>query len=253
MGEITQDGFSFDSDWIDARVAKFTDRNAPSAWRRMKLEREIAAHDSAMHVLLKDWPHDLQAQAHAKASPRSSVCSLSSTFNITLPSNTMANSSEMDGLACFPVIPPGLMLIMKAWNCDVPESEPREAISACDQSSAICTRSPERTIFTTCLFTDRKNSASVTSSAFAIFSIEEMEGEHCPFSICDMKLGVKSVRAARARIVTRFCCRRKRRDFPRVCSLILGSAPDAMPKRAQRCECPYPKRKGVHAPKTVWT
>jgi hypothetical protein len=67
MGEITQDGFSFDSDWIDARVAKFTDRNAPWAWRRVKLEREIAGHESAMQVLLKDWPHDLQAQAHAKA------------------------------------------------------------------------------------------------------------------------------------------------------------------------------------------
>jgi hypothetical protein len=33
----------------------------------VKLEREIAGHESAMQVLLKDWPHDLRAQAHAKA------------------------------------------------------------------------------------------------------------------------------------------------------------------------------------------
>jgi len=38
-----------------------------------------------------------------------------------------------------------------------------------------------------------------TPSALAIFSIEEMEGEHCPFSICERKLAEKSTRSARAR------------------------------------------------------
>jgi hypothetical protein len=120
-------------------------------------------------------------------SPRSRVCSLSCSFKITLPSNTMANSSEMDGVACLPVRPPGLMMSIEARNCEALDSEPSDAISARDQSRAMWARSLARTILTTCW---------VTPSALAIFSMEEIEGEHWPFPICDKKLAEKSVRSA---------------------------------------------------------
>jgi hypothetical protein len=67
MGKMTQDGFSFDSEWIEGRIAKFMDLNAPWAWRRVKLDREISDHKSAMEDMLTTMPHDLQARAHAKA------------------------------------------------------------------------------------------------------------------------------------------------------------------------------------------
>jgi hypothetical protein len=66
MSTITQDGYSFDSGWIDAKIADLTDPNAPRAWRRVKLECEISDHKSAIKKMLAE-PDDLQAKAQAKA------------------------------------------------------------------------------------------------------------------------------------------------------------------------------------------
>ena len=67
MGQITQDGFTFNSEWIDARITEFADQNAPWVSRRIKLDREIADHEAAMKTMPTTMPHDLRAQAHAKA------------------------------------------------------------------------------------------------------------------------------------------------------------------------------------------
>src|ERR1700761_8578797 len=148
------------------------------------------------------------------------TCSLSCSFKMTLPSKTMANSSEMDGVAVFPVRPAGLMISIEARNCDGLFSDPKEAISARDQSRDIWERSLARTIVATCWFAERKNCPSVTPSALAIFSMEEMEGEHCPFSIWDKKLAEKSVLSAKARREMPCCSLKYRKEFPRVCSII---------------------------------
>lgn len=66
MAQITQDGFTFDSDWIDARIAEFLDQKAPWVSRRIKLNREIADHEAAMSEMPTTMPLDLPAQAHAK-------------------------------------------------------------------------------------------------------------------------------------------------------------------------------------------
>src|SRR5580692_8305648 len=82
-------------------------------------------------------------------------------------------------------------------------------------------RSLARTTVAVCWLADRKNCPRLTPSAFAIFSIEEIEGEHCPFSICDRKLAEKSTRSARARKDMPCCSLRPRRELPRLFSIIL--------------------------------
>ena len=47
-----------------------------------------------------------------------------------------------------------------------------------------------------------KNSPSVTPSVSAIFCSDPSEGDTCPFSSCEMKLGEKPVWAANARTDT---------------------------------------------------
>ena len=51
MGQITQDGYTFNSDWIDHRIAMLTDGNIPRDVRRYKLVRELEAHKSAMKCM----------------------------------------------------------------------------------------------------------------------------------------------------------------------------------------------------------
>jgi hypothetical protein len=67
MGQITQDGYTFNSDWIDHRIARLTDGNIPRDVRRYKLLRELEAHKSAMKCMSEMMPDDHAAMAHAKA------------------------------------------------------------------------------------------------------------------------------------------------------------------------------------------
>jgi len=67
MGQITQDGYTFNSDWIDHQIAIFTDVNISRAVRRYKLLRELEAHKSAMKCMPEMMPNDHIAMAHAKA------------------------------------------------------------------------------------------------------------------------------------------------------------------------------------------
>ena len=67
MGQITQDGYTFNSDWIDHRIAMLTDGNIPRDVRRYKLLRELEAHKSAMKCMPEMMPNDHAAMAHAKA------------------------------------------------------------------------------------------------------------------------------------------------------------------------------------------
>ena len=67
MGRITQDGYTFNSDWIDHRIAMLTDENIPRDVRRYKLVRELEAHKSAMKSMSEMMPNDHAAMAHAKA------------------------------------------------------------------------------------------------------------------------------------------------------------------------------------------
>ena len=67
MGQITQDGYTFNSDWIDHRIAMLTDGNIPRDVRRYKLLRELEAHKAAMKRMPEMMPNDRAAIAHAKA------------------------------------------------------------------------------------------------------------------------------------------------------------------------------------------
>jgi hypothetical protein len=67
MGQITQDGYTFNSDWIDHRIAMLTDGNIARDVRRYKLVRELEAHKSAMKCMSEMMPNDHAAMAHAKA------------------------------------------------------------------------------------------------------------------------------------------------------------------------------------------
>jgi hypothetical protein len=62
MGQITQDGFTFDSDWIDSNVAKFKDQSDPGAIRE-----EIAMREEDLKSMLSNMPNDFKAHAHLRA------------------------------------------------------------------------------------------------------------------------------------------------------------------------------------------
>jgi hypothetical protein len=51
MDTITQDGFTFESGWIDCQTAKFKDEKILWPVRRYKLSREIAEHTAAMESM----------------------------------------------------------------------------------------------------------------------------------------------------------------------------------------------------------
>jgi hypothetical protein len=67
VGQITQDGHTFDSEWIDHQIACFTDVKVFWAVRRYQLLRELEAHKTAMELMPKTMPNDHAAMAHAKA------------------------------------------------------------------------------------------------------------------------------------------------------------------------------------------
>jgi hypothetical protein len=67
MGQITQDGFTFNSDWIDANVAPFKDQSIPWAARRDKLDREITMREEDFKSMLQTMPNDLEGHAHSRA------------------------------------------------------------------------------------------------------------------------------------------------------------------------------------------
>jgi hypothetical protein len=62
-----------------------------------------------------------------------------------------------------------------------------------------------------------KNSPSVTPSVSAIFCKEPSDGETCPFSSCEMKLGENPVCAANARTETWRFNRSRRMCSPMIC------------------------------------
>ena len=67
MGQITQDGFDFDSGWIDANIAKFKDQSELWAVRRDRLAREIAMREEDLKSMLHPSPDDLAGHAHTRA------------------------------------------------------------------------------------------------------------------------------------------------------------------------------------------
>jgi hypothetical protein len=67
MDTITQDGFTFESGWIDCQTAKFKDEKILWPVRRYKLSREIAEHTAAMESMPETMPLYDQTMAHAKA------------------------------------------------------------------------------------------------------------------------------------------------------------------------------------------
>ena len=67
MGQITQDGYTFNSDWIDQQLAILMNGTIPGDVRRYKLIRELEAHRAAMKCIPEMLPNDHVAMAHAKA------------------------------------------------------------------------------------------------------------------------------------------------------------------------------------------
>jgi hypothetical protein len=65
--QITQDGVTFDSSWIDGQVARFTDKREIWAVRVASIEKEIAAAESAHEDMLKTRPDDRPGHAHSRA------------------------------------------------------------------------------------------------------------------------------------------------------------------------------------------
>ena len=94
------------------------------------------------------------------------------------------------------------------------------SISALDHQLPIDARSAART---TCppspWAAAAKNSPMVTPRATAIFSIELIDGETCPFSTWDMKLAEKSVCLASSRRDKPSSVRRRRTWVPTACCL----------------------------------
>lgn len=66
-GRITRDGFTFDSDWIDSKIADFKDLNVPWAVRRSGLDREIAMREEDLISMLQTMPSDRRGHAHSRA------------------------------------------------------------------------------------------------------------------------------------------------------------------------------------------
>jgi hypothetical protein len=67
MTQITQDGFTFDSDWIDISVARFLDKRIPWAFRMKELQREIDMREIDLDLMLETQPHDGPGHAHSRA------------------------------------------------------------------------------------------------------------------------------------------------------------------------------------------
>jgi hypothetical protein len=66
MGQITRDGSTFSSEWIDVGVARFKDRSIPWAIRRHQLEWEIGIRESDLKSMLQTMPNDHAGHAHSR-------------------------------------------------------------------------------------------------------------------------------------------------------------------------------------------
>jgi hypothetical protein len=62
-----QDGFTFDTSWIDNKVAQFTDQREIWAVRMISIDREVAAAESALKDMLQTRPNDAAGHAHSRA------------------------------------------------------------------------------------------------------------------------------------------------------------------------------------------
>jgi hypothetical protein len=67
MAQITQDGFTFDSDWIDANAAKYRDESVIWAVRYESLRQEITMREEDLKLMLQTMPVDLAGHAHSRA------------------------------------------------------------------------------------------------------------------------------------------------------------------------------------------
>jgi hypothetical protein len=67
MGQITRDGVTFDSDWIDVSVARYKDKSIPWAVRTYQLPREIAMRENDLQSMLETMPNDREGHAHCRA------------------------------------------------------------------------------------------------------------------------------------------------------------------------------------------
>jgi hypothetical protein len=62
MAEFTEDGFTFDSAWIDLSVARFEDKRIPRSFRLQELEHEIEMRETDV---LYTWHSQPNARDYA--------------------------------------------------------------------------------------------------------------------------------------------------------------------------------------------
>jgi hypothetical protein len=67
MPDITLDGCTFSSRWIDTFIAPYKDRTQLWALRQKRLGEEIAMRESDLVSMLKTMPKDICGHAHLKA------------------------------------------------------------------------------------------------------------------------------------------------------------------------------------------
>jgi hypothetical protein len=67
MPDITLDGCTFSSQWIDTFIAPYKDRTQLWASWRKRLGEEIAMRESDLVSMLKTMPKDICGHAHLKA------------------------------------------------------------------------------------------------------------------------------------------------------------------------------------------
>jgi hypothetical protein len=67
MPDITLDGCTFSSQWIDTFIAPYKDRTQLWASRRKRLGEEIVMRESDLVSMLKTMPKDICGHAHLKA------------------------------------------------------------------------------------------------------------------------------------------------------------------------------------------
>jgi hypothetical protein len=67
MGQITRDGVTFDSDWIDASVARFKNKQILWAVRMHQYRAEVRMREADLGVMVETTPDDLPGLAHSRA------------------------------------------------------------------------------------------------------------------------------------------------------------------------------------------
>jgi hypothetical protein len=67
MPDITLDGCTFSSEWIDTFIAPYKDRTQIWGDRQKRLRDEIAMRESDLDSMLRTMPKDICGHAHLKA------------------------------------------------------------------------------------------------------------------------------------------------------------------------------------------